>query len=161
MSNRLTIGELADAAGVSRRAVRFYEQRGLLPRPVTRGRGAHYEAAHAERLRQILRLQEAGHSLAAIGALLACSGAETGALPAEPAAGPGPGLTAPSRPSAAGSAEAESPARLRPQLVIRLRLAEGVDLTLDTALYNPDAAVLLALREGVLHTLRQSPPAAL
>lgn len=143
----MSIGQLAEAAGISRRAVRFYVQRGLLPPPVARGRGAHYEAAHVERLRQILRLQEAGHSLAAISALLAGGGLESGAAPAglssAPDAGPTPG---------------EAPVRLRPELVIRLRLAEGVELHLDPALHNPDASVLLALREAVLGALRQGAP---
>jgi len=155
----MSIGELADAAGVSRRAVRFYVQRGLLPPPATRGRGAHYEAAHVERLRQILRLQEAGHSLAAIGALLAQGGAAARAAAGTgPGAGSGLGLEGPSPAAAAGPSAAEPAARLRPQLVIRMRVAEGIDLQLDTAVHNPDATVLLALREAVLDALRKAQP---
>ena len=52
--------ELADRAGVSRRTVRYYVQRGLLPAPMGIGRGAHYTAAHLERLLQIRALQGEG-----------------------------------------------------------------------------------------------------
>ena len=69
-SGELGIGELADAAGLSRRAVRFYVQRKLLPTPLGRGRGRHYDASHLERLKRIAELQAAGHSLDAIGRIL-------------------------------------------------------------------------------------------
>jgi hypothetical protein len=39
-----SIGELADATGVSRRTVRFYVQRGLIDPPVGLGRASHYTA---------------------------------------------------------------------------------------------------------------------
>lgn len=52
--------ELADRAGVSRRTVRYYVQRGLLPAPLGVGRGAHYTAQHLERLLQIRALQADG-----------------------------------------------------------------------------------------------------
>jgi DNA-binding transcriptional MerR regulator len=57
---RYAIGDLAEAAGVSRRAVRFYVQRGLLAPPLGGGRGAFYTGQHLERLRSLKRLQEAG-----------------------------------------------------------------------------------------------------
>src|ERR687894_1051120 len=69
-SGDLSIGELADAAGLSRRAVRFYVQQKLLPTPLGRGRGRHYDASHLERLRRIGELQNAGHSLDAIRRIL-------------------------------------------------------------------------------------------
>ena len=59
----LSIGSLADAAGVSRRTVRFYVQRGLLPAPVGLGRGAHYTEAHLARLLEIKTWQEQGFPL--------------------------------------------------------------------------------------------------
>jgi DNA-binding transcriptional MerR regulator len=52
--------ELADRAGVSRRTVRYYVQRGLLPAPAGLGRGKHYGASHLARLLQIRELQAAG-----------------------------------------------------------------------------------------------------
>src|SRR6476659_1175576 len=65
-SSEMSIGELADSAGLSRRAIRFYVQQGLLPTPLGRGRGRHYDGSHLEALRRIAELQSAGHSLEAI-----------------------------------------------------------------------------------------------
>jgi DNA-binding transcriptional MerR regulator len=62
----LSIEELASRGGVSRRTVRYYVQRGLLPRPTGVGRGRHYTEAHLERLIEVRRLQEAGVPLAEI-----------------------------------------------------------------------------------------------
>src|SRR3954451_23730351 len=61
--DRLSIDELADAAGLTRRGVRFYVQSGLLPAPLGVGRGRHYDASHLERLRRVRELQAQGHSL--------------------------------------------------------------------------------------------------
>lgn len=55
-----SIGDLAGAAGVSRRTVRFYVQRELLPAPAGLGRGARYTDAHLARLLQIKGWQEQG-----------------------------------------------------------------------------------------------------
>jgi DNA-binding transcriptional MerR regulator len=62
-SDSLSIGELADAAGLSRRAVRFYVQQKLLSAPAGVGRGRHYGREHLNQLRRIGELQSAGHSL--------------------------------------------------------------------------------------------------
>ena len=88
------IGELADAANLSRRAVRFYIQQGLLHAPRGRGRGRHYDRTHLQALQRITELQAAGHSLDAIATILA-----GGASP-EPVAGPaaGNGRAKPPRP---------------------------------------------------------------
>lgn len=64
------IDELADRAGVSRRTVRYYVQRGLLPAPTGVGRGKHYTEAHLARLVRIRELQESGVSLAEVAARL-------------------------------------------------------------------------------------------
>src|SRR5438874_13729167 len=58
----LSIGELADAAGLSRRAVRFYVQQKLLEPPAGVGRGRHYGREHLNQPRRIAELQAAGHS---------------------------------------------------------------------------------------------------
>jgi len=47
---QLSIGELSDATGVTRRTIRFYVQRGLLPPPLGGGRGSYYTEAHLLRL---------------------------------------------------------------------------------------------------------------
>jgi DNA-binding transcriptional MerR regulator len=64
------IKELAELGGVTRRTVRYYVQRGLLPAPLGTGRGPHYTPAHLERLIYIRTLQEAGEPLAEIAARL-------------------------------------------------------------------------------------------
>ena len=55
---RWKLDELAAAAGVSARTVRYYVQRGLLPAPVFRGRDTVYSDAHLIRLQAIRRLQD-------------------------------------------------------------------------------------------------------
>src|SRR5437870_11491623 len=64
------IEELAELGGVTRRTVRYYVQRGLLPTPLGTGRGPHYTPAHLERLIHIRKLQETGVPLAEIAARL-------------------------------------------------------------------------------------------
>jgi DNA-binding transcriptional MerR regulator len=57
---------LASAAGVRVDTVRFYQTRGLLPKPRRRGRVAIYDEAHLDRLRRIRALVEQGFTLAQI-----------------------------------------------------------------------------------------------
>lgn len=64
------IDELAQAAGMSVRTVRYYVQRGLLPAAAFRGKDTAYDHAHLVRLRAIRRLQEAFFPLDAIAAEL-------------------------------------------------------------------------------------------
>ena len=66
----LTIDDLAREAGIPSRTVRFYQTKGLLPRPEMRGRVAHYGPAHVERLRLIAQLQDRGLKIKAIHELL-------------------------------------------------------------------------------------------
>jgi DNA-binding transcriptional MerR regulator len=70
VNDDLTIDELAQAAGVVVSTVRLYQNRGLLPRPVKRGRVGYYGAGHLGRLRLVGELQDRGFSLAGIKALL-------------------------------------------------------------------------------------------
>jgi DNA-binding transcriptional MerR regulator len=60
------IDELARAAGMTVRTVRYYVQRGLLPAAAFRGKDTAYDQAHLVRLRAIRRLQEAFFPLDAI-----------------------------------------------------------------------------------------------
>jgi MerR family copper efflux transcriptional regulator len=70
----LTIGQLADRAGVNIQTVRYYERRGLLLQPArTRAGYRQYPPEAADRLRFIKRAQELGFSLQEIGELLALS----------------------------------------------------------------------------------------
>lgn len=66
----LTIGRLARSAGVGVETIRYYQQRGLLPLPVTVGSYRHYPVATIERIRFIKRAQELGFSLDEIAGLL-------------------------------------------------------------------------------------------
>jgi DNA-binding transcriptional MerR regulator len=123
----LSIGELADAAGVSRRAVRFYVQQQLLPAPAGRGRGRHYDSSHLQSLKTITELQAAGHSLEAIRRIL---GGEIVATP----------QVAPRRPPRTA---------LAAELWTRLKLMEGVELHFNAARHQPEVEKLLAFRETV------------
>jgi hypothetical protein len=60
------VEDLASAAGVRVDTVRFYQTRGLLPRPRRRGRVAIYDDAHLERLRRVRELVDQGFTLAQI-----------------------------------------------------------------------------------------------
>ena len=106
---RYGIQELAELAGVSRRTVRYYVQRGLLPAPTGTGRGKHYTDLHLEALVRVRALQERGVPLDRIPAQL--DGAES--PPARPA------------PSA--------PAPVAAHRWLRLELDDGVELLLRDA----------------------------
>jgi DNA-binding transcriptional MerR regulator len=70
MSDKMTIGVAASAAGISPDAVRYYEKLRLLskvPRTISGYRV--YETADVDRLRAIRRVQALGMSLKEIGAL--------------------------------------------------------------------------------------------
>ena len=132
----LSVGELADAAGLSRRAVRFYVQQRLLPPPLGRGRGRHYDRSHLERLSRVMELQAAGHSLDGIRRIL------EGAPDAPPVDVPPPKPTRPRR------------ALLSAELWTRLRVAPGVELHFDAAAHSPTAEQLMALRSALVAVFR-------
>lgn len=85
VSKELTIGKLADAAGVSVETIRYYQRLGLLDEP-TKPLGGHrrYAVEQAECLRFIKRAQALGFTLSEIGGLLrldkGCACVETRAL---------------------------------------------------------------------------------
>jgi MerR family mercuric resistance operon transcriptional regulator len=66
----LTIGDVADAAGVGVETVRYYQRRGLLPVPESLGAVRRYDSQDLRRLRFIRRAQGAGFTLDEIGELL-------------------------------------------------------------------------------------------
>ncbi|MBP1634901.1 MAG: hypothetical protein H6Q10_1475 [Acidobacteria bacterium] len=106
MSVRATysIGDLAAAAGVSRRTLHFYVQRGLLPPPEGRGRGARYTDDHLARLLQIKGWQEQGLPLEEIRGRLTGDRRAAFLVRREPGAHPGWALVLP------GGRPAEPPA---------------------------------------------------
>ena len=71
----MRIQEVADLLGTTARAIRLYEQKGLLQPGKDEDNGyRRYEAAHIERLQWILALRELGLSLETIAGLLSVSG---------------------------------------------------------------------------------------
>ncbi|WP_243708716.1 MerR family transcriptional regulator [Actinomadura sp. GC306] len=76
------IGELARAAGVPVRTLRYYQERKLLPPPRREGRIGLYSEDHLARLRMIANLLERGHTLEGIRELLAAweQGRDIGAV---------------------------------------------------------------------------------
>ncbi|MGQ7956671.1 MerR family transcriptional regulator [Pseudomonas sp. SP16.1] len=66
VASEYTVDELARAAQTSVRNVRAYQDRGLLPPPVRRGRVAIYGGEHLARLQLIGQLLERGYSIASI-----------------------------------------------------------------------------------------------
>jgi DNA-binding transcriptional MerR regulator len=127
VGSNMSIGELAHAAGLTRRAVRFYVQQKLLPMPLGRGRGRHYDRAHLAQIRRIGELQQAGHSLDAIRRIL--SGA------AGPEDVPAPRRARRARPVVAA------------RLWTRVALADGVELHFDARRFSPDARALVKVRQ--------------
>ena len=73
----MRIGDLATAAGVSTRALRYYEEQGLLTPARSAGGHRHYAPDAVERVRWIQRLFAAGLSSNAILGLPPCSGSGT------------------------------------------------------------------------------------
>jgi MerR family mercuric resistance operon transcriptional regulator len=67
----MTIGAVAEAAGVGVETVRYYERRGLVSQP-GRGAGAYrrYGSGHVDRIRFIKRGQALGFSLEEVATLL-------------------------------------------------------------------------------------------
>lgn len=131
---RYSIGELAELGGVSRRTVRYYVQRGLLPAPTGLGRGRHYTRRHLDTLIRVRQLQEAGHGLASIAERLAGSAAEPELRDPPPIVRP--------TPSPLGSSR-----------WTRLEIADGVELHLRDRRIGPRLA--RSLGEAILGVIRQ------
>ena len=75
----MRIGELADAAGMTTKALRFYESRGLLPAPARTASGYRdYDLEALERLAFIRDAQLAGLTLIEIASVLELKDAGTG-----------------------------------------------------------------------------------
>lgn len=62
----LTIDELSDASGLTKRTIRYYVTAGLIDRPSGETRSARYDAHHLEQIRNIKALQDKGFTLARI-----------------------------------------------------------------------------------------------
>ena len=87
MESELSIGKLAEAAGVNIETIRYYQRRGLLDEPAKPLSGhRRYSEAATKRVRFIKRAQALGFTLVEVGGLLtldaACACTETRALAA-------------------------------------------------------------------------------
>jgi DNA-binding transcriptional MerR regulator len=110
-------------------------QQRLIPPPLGRGRGRHYDRSHLDRLRRIGELQAAGHSLDAIRRILeGDEGASAGVV------------VAPRRPPRAS---------LSAELWTRLRFGEGVELHFDASRHDPTVEQLMQLRDAVRAVFRE------
>src|SRR5262249_38400954 len=117
--------------------IRFYVQQGLLPTPLGRGRGRHYDGAHLQALRRIAELQAGGHSLDAIRRIMS-------------------GQSVP--PPVADERPRTRPALLA-ELWTRLRIAEGLELHFDATKFSPDVGQLIALRDEIRAIMLPDPAA--
>lgn len=136
MDGRLGIDELAEAAGLTRRAVRFYVQQKLLPAPLGVGRGKHYDRSHLDRLKRLQELQSAGYSLDMIRQIL--DGREPTPLPNI-------------RPPASSARRRRAAEGI--ELWTRLNIADGVELHVDTGRFDPGAERLVAACKLLRDTL--------
>jgi DNA-binding transcriptional MerR regulator len=141
---RFTASELADRADVSERTVRYYVAEGLLPAPAGRGRGAHFGAGHLARLKLIRTLQQAGNELETIREYLQELGPDD--AKAEAAL-----RVWESRQEQAVWAGIWREKFGVPGMIYRYRIADGVELLVDTQA-APDrarmASILRVLREA-------------
>jgi DNA-binding transcriptional MerR regulator len=76
----MRIGELATEAGVSVRALRYYEEQGLLRSERSTSGQRHYAAGSADRVRLIQQLYAAGLASRTIAELLPCVDAKVNTL---------------------------------------------------------------------------------
>ncbi|RMG61461.1 MAG: MerR family transcriptional regulator [Calditrichaeota bacterium] len=120
----MTIHELIEKSGQSRRTIYYYIQLGLLPSPRGKGRNFEYTNEHLERLKRIARLQAQRYSLKEIKQILDREAAE-------------PSLTyarereadyALKSPPAGWGAEVENEEPTGGELWQRFSLAEGIEL---------------------------------
>lgn len=80
-ASAMTVGRLARAAGIGVEAVRYYQRRGLLPRPAAQGAFRRYSPDLIERIRFIKRAQDLGFTLEEIAGLLSLEeGADRGSI---------------------------------------------------------------------------------
>jgi DNA-binding transcriptional MerR regulator len=121
-----SIDELADRAEVSRRTVRFYVQRGLLPAPRGLGRGRHYDASHLHALMRIRAWPEEGVPLALIARRLQAGASEPESQARGAGAGTHPGTADGVEPALLTEAGGAAPVTVW----THVQLAEGVTLQL-------------------------------
>ena len=110
------IQTLARKTGITRRTIRYYVQRGLIPRPEGGGRGHYYTKDHLDSIKKIQQLSSQGVPLEAIKRLVSGGGIAEAARQ-EPAA-----------PSYSEPAESTFPMSHKSQW-IRINLGTDVELS--------------------------------
>ena len=143
-AQRFSIGELAQLAGVSRRAVRFYVQRKLIPPPLGAGRGHYYTEEHLQRLLSIKLLQDRGLTLEGIEQHLSDKPYFHADLRA---CAPRDAARAPTGNLARDHEDRDSPPDL--SLWTRVGVAEGIELHVEGGRYRLSPARLQRLRQAV------------
>ena len=137
--DHLSIQDLVDLSGVSRRTIRYYVQRGLIPPPDGAGRGHYYTRDHLEQLQRVRAMQQAGHSLNEIAALIGdVSDAVKGMVLTLEAASPAPRHAAPVP---------------EVQLTTRVHVADGIELLVSPPSKMPAPAKLAELAEMIRQVL--------
>jgi len=141
---KYSIGELAELAGVSRRTIRYYVQRGLVPPPLGAGRGHYYTGEHLQLLLSIKLLQDRSLSLDEIERHLA--GAITGA-----AGVPEYASKDAARPPASSQVCHHAPEEPHPDLSLwtRMGVADGIELHIEGSRYRLSPGRMLRLRKAV------------
>jgi DNA-binding transcriptional MerR regulator len=138
------VEELAEAAGIPVRTLRFYRERRLLPPPRRVGRIAWYSEEHLARLRTISSMLERGHTLGGIADLIAAWEKGRTLHGVAELLGLDGALTAPW--------SDETPVRLTPQ-----ELADyyGDDANADNLTVGLELGYLLVDGENIIHVSRR------
>lgn len=119
-------GELAEAAGITPRTLRFYRERKLLPPPRKEGRITWYDERHLARLRTISALLARGHTLGGIAELMVAFEKGRDSASAAELLGVSPALTA--------RFSEETPVRLTPEELAARFPGEDTPENLSTAI---------------------------
>ena len=136
-----TIGELTELTGISRRSVHYYVQRGLTPPPLGAGRGHYYTAIHLTRIRAIKEFQGQGLTLEEI---------------EERFKTPQPDILK----NVLSRVSSDIPHSLKesalsyeeasePTLLTRIKVAEGVEMTIESGTYRLSPARLRKIQRAV------------
>ena len=132
-TNQYSIGELSELLGISRRTVRFYVQRDLIPKPVGLGRSTYYTDEHLIKLREIARLQDMGLALDSIALILKGEVTEETAIEE-------------SKPVSRGQRSRKG---VFIEQWVKMTFNSGIELHINTAEVGPTADQLEALQKSI------------
>lgn len=164
MAQEMSIGELAAKTGLTRRVIRFYVQRELIPPPRGKGRGSFYTTDHLELISRIQEFQAAGYSLDAISELLQQS-PEVELVLEERLADevevqthkseafvrlPGKEKSAPRH------IQLRAQRRLKEELWKRVKVMPGVELNIDVSRHDLNESILEKLKQTVISEVTRS-----